>query len=132
MSLRQRSGKWHYRFWAAGRTWTGDTGLAATKRNLGDALIREAEARKLVKEGKSQQLRLQVRAFRDAADQFIEWAKGEHRKKPATWKRLRSSMTSLKEFFKTLPLHTITVGQVQDFMSWRRNIAVKEIGLHDD
>ena len=33
MSLRERRGNWHYRFWAAGRSWTADTGLAATERN---------------------------------------------------------------------------------------------------
>jgi len=30
MSLRERGGRWHHRFFAAGRTWTADTGLAAT------------------------------------------------------------------------------------------------------
>ena len=52
-------------------------------------------------------LRLEVRTFSDATDQFIEWAKGEHHSKPQTWKRLRGSMTSLKEFFKKQPLQTI-------------------------
>lgn len=32
MSLCNRCGNWHYRFWAAGRRWTGNTGLAATER----------------------------------------------------------------------------------------------------
>ena len=49
---------------------------------------------------------LEIRAFNDAADQFIQWAKCEHHDKPNTWKRLRGSMTSLKDFFKTQPLHT--------------------------
>jgi integrase len=80
----------------------------------------EAEARRLVKEGRAELFKLQAKAFRDAADQFIEWAKGEHQAKPNTWKRLRGSITSLKEYFGKRPLHTITVGQVQDYMSWRR------------
>jgi integrase len=120
MSLRERSGNWHYRFFAAGRTWTADTGLAATERNRNAALLAEVEARKLIREGRPDQLKIQPKPFRDAADQFIEWAKGEHRDKKATWKRLRGSMTSLKLFFKLRPLHTVTVGQVQDYMSWRR------------
>ena len=120
MSLRKRSGNWHYRFFAAGRTWTADTGLAATERNRNVALLAEAGARKLINEGRQDQLKIQPKAFADAADQFIEWAKGEHRAKKETWRRLRVSMTSLKLYFKFRPLHTITVGQVQDYMSWRR------------
>jgi integrase len=120
MSLRNRGGNWHYRFHAAGREWTENTGLAATERNRNGALIAEAEARKLVRDGRGELLKLQATVFRDAADQFIEWAKGEHRAKPNTWKRLQASMTSLKAFFGNRPLHTITVGKIQDYMSWRR------------
>jgi integrase len=139
MGLRNRNGKWHYKFYAAGRTWTGDTGLVAIERNRSAALMAEAEARKLVKDGRGDRLKLTIKPFRDAADQFIEWAKGEYRSKPNTWKRLRGSMASLKEYFKNLPLHSITVGQVQDYMSWRRagdetrDVApVKEITLRHD
>ncbi len=132
MSLRERSGNWHYRFKHGGRTWTGDTGLAATERNRSAALLKEAEARRLVREGKADQLRLQIRAFSDAADQFVTWAMGEHAGKPATWKRLRGSMTAAKEFFKAQPLHTISIGQIQDFMAWRRGMQVKEVTLRHD
>jgi len=120
MSLRKRNGNWHYRFFAAGRSWTADTGSAATERNRNAALRAEVEARKLISEGRADQLKIQPKPFSDAADQFIEWAKGEHHQKKETWKRLRGSMTSLKLYFKQRPLHTITVGQVQDYMSWRR------------
>jgi integrase len=120
MSLRKRSGNWHYRFFAAGRSWTADTGLVATERNRNAALMAEAEARRLVGEGRPDQLKIQVKPFSDAADQFIEWAKGEHREHKETWKRLRVSMASLKVFFKLRPLHTIGEGPVQDYMSWRR------------
>lgn len=139
MGLRNRGGKWHYKFCAAGRTWTGDTGLVATERNRNAALMAEAEARKLVRDGRGDQLKVTIKPFSDAAGQFIEWSKGEYRARPNTWKRLRGSMTSLKEFFGNMPLHSITVGQVQDYMSWRRagdqvrEIApVKEITLRHD
>jgi hypothetical protein len=58
MSLRKRSGNWHYRFFAAGRSWTADTGLAATERNRNAALMAEIEARKLIKEGRPDQLKI--------------------------------------------------------------------------
>jgi hypothetical protein len=37
-----------------------------------------------VKEGRAELFKLQAKPFRDAADQFIEWAKGEHHAKPNT------------------------------------------------
>jgi site-specific recombinase XerD len=79
-----------------------------------------------------------VKTFRGAAQQFIQWAKGEHRQKPNTWKGLRGSMTSLK-VFGNQPLHTIGIGQLQDYMSWRRSgdekkeiSPVKEVTLRHD
>ena len=44
MSLRERSGNWHYRFMVGGRTWTDDTSLAAVKRNRKAAEAIESEA----------------------------------------------------------------------------------------
>ncbi len=120
MGLEQRNEKWFYRFYALGREWSKDTGLAATKRNESAALGMEAEARKLVKQGRADELTLEPKPFSSAADMFIQWATGEHCEKPQTWKRLRGSCTSLKVFFGHQPLHTITVGRVQDYMSWRR------------
>jgi integrase len=106
--------------------------LAATERNKSSPLLKEAEARKQVLEGKGDHLHLEVRSFSDAAEQFIEWTKGEHYAKPQTWKRLRTSMTSLKEFFKMQPLHSIKVGQIQDYMAWRRRMEIKEVSLRHD
>src|SRR5262249_5626427 len=120
MGLRGRGGKWHYKFYAAGQYWTGNTELAATERNRTAALLKEAAARKMVPQGKGDQLRIQIMPFGDAADAFIDWARGEYREKPNSWKRLRGSMTNLKVFFGRQPLHTISVGQVQDYMTWRR------------
>ena len=120
MGLRIRNQHWHYRFYAAGRRWTGGTGLAATARNRNAALLKEAEARQLVTEGHGDQLDRTIKPFSDAADQFITWAKGEHRARPNTWKRLRASMASLREFFGNRPVHSLTAGQLQDYMSWRR------------
>jgi len=106
-----RGGSSSYRFAAAGRTWPEDTGLAATERDRNAALRAEVEARKLIAEGRPEQLKIQPKPFSDAADQFSEWAKGEHHEKKETWKRLRVSKSSLKRYFKLRTLHTITAGQ---------------------
>ena len=34
--------------------------------------------------------------------------------------------------FKTQPLHTISVGQIQDYMAWRRRMKIKEVSLRHD
>jgi hypothetical protein len=54
--------------------------------------------------GQGELLKLEIKTFSHAAEQFVEWAKGEHRERPNTWKRLRGSMTSLKVFFGHQPL----------------------------
>jgi integrase len=41
-------------------------------------------------------------------------------------------MTSLKDFFKTQPLHTISIGQILDYIAWRRGMNVKEVTLRHD
>src|SRR5437762_7119954 len=61
MSLRNRSGNWHYRFKIAGHTWTGDTGLAATERNRNAANLKEAAAHNEVIEGRGEQLHLEIK-----------------------------------------------------------------------
>ena len=64
MAARKGGGKWHYRFHAAGEG-GAEIGLAATERNRNAALLREAEVRKAVIEGKGDQLRLEVWPFSD-------------------------------------------------------------------
>jgi site-specific recombinase XerD len=132
MGLRKRHGTWHYRFKAGGREWSGQTGLAATKRNESAAREAEAKARGLVRTGRAHLLKVQPVAFSDAADQFIEWAKGEYREHPNTWKRLRGSTTSLKVFFGNRPVHSINEGQVEDYKAWRRKAAIKDVSLRHD
>ncbi len=132
MAIRIRDGKWHWRFNLQGREWSGTTDLAATKRNEAAARDIEAKARKLIRDGRADQLKLEAVPFDEAADAFIEWAKGEHRDKPNTWKRLRGSATGLKVFFGTRLLHSITVGQVEDFKSWRRKMNVQEVTIRHD
>lgn len=135
MSLRERNGKWHYRFKVAGHTWTGNTGLDAIKRNETAALVKEAEAQRQVQEGQGDKLRLEIRTFPDASDLFIEFCKGQYREKPNTWKRLRGSMTALKGFYGSRPLHTInSAGMIADYMTWRRSeeMDVAEVTIRHD
>jgi hypothetical protein len=99
MPIRERGGKWHYRFYVDGYEYTGSTDLAATERNRTAANRVEAKSRELARTGKAHELTLHVRPFDEAAQEFLTWAEGEHREHPNTTKRLRVSFVSLCAFF---------------------------------
>ena len=86
----------------------------------------------MVLDGKGDHLQLEVRAFSDASDQLFEWAKGEYHHKPGSWKRLRDSLRSAKEFFRLQPVHSVNIGQILDYMAWRRGMEITEVALRHD
>lgn len=143
MPLRERNGKWHYRFQFNGAVYSGDTGLAAIERLQNAAMRIEAEAFKLVQAGKADHLKLQVKPFNDAAEQFLTWARGEYRNHPASAERLAVSFASLTLFFGKLPVCALQQpGRIEDYKAWRRTEhklpdgtvlrPVKEITLRHD
>ena len=133
MPIRQRNGEWHYRFWVNGKEYTGPTHLAATERNKTGATRIEADARRLVLQGKEHALKIEVKPFDDAVTQFLSWARGEYRDHPASAERLKTSFTSLREFFGSVAVTTITVGKIEDYKSWRRTVhEVREVTIRHD
>lgn len=126
----RKSGKLEWRFTVDGHQYSGVTDLADTERNRIRVGRIEAEKRRLVLEGQASELRLQVQPFSSAADQFIEWAKGEYRDHPNSWKRLSVSMTSANVFFGRRPLSSVTRGDLEDYKAWRRTKhQVREVTL---
>ena len=133
MPIRQRSGEWHYRFWVNRKEYTGSTHLAATERNRTAATRVEADARRLVLQGKEQSLKLEIVPFEDAAKRYLMWVDGEYREHPASAKRIRTSFASLREFFGVAAVTTITVGRIEDYKAWRRKThQIREITLRHD
>ncbi|HXE08456.1 MAG TPA: site-specific integrase [Acidobacteriaceae bacterium] len=133
MAIRNRNGKWHYRFELDGREYSGATDLAATARNESAARQTEAEHRKALVEGRSPSRRLVVRQFDDAVTEFLRWAQTEYRAHPNSYKRIRTSMTSAKEFFAQRPISTIHDGDIEDYKAWRMNEhEVRDITLRHD
>jgi len=61
MALREKNKKWHYRFMVNGHSYSGSTGLAATRRNETKALDKESEHRRALIEGRSPMRRVEVR-----------------------------------------------------------------------
>jgi integrase len=130
--LRERRGKWHYRFTAAGTEYTGSTGLKATERNLTAAMRKLETARRLVESGEPESLRLRPKPFSDAAVMFIDWARGEYKAHPATATRLSVSMVSCRAYFDGTPLHAVTAGELEDYKAWRRSCGIREVTLRHD
>lgn len=119
MSLRKRSGKWHYRFKYRGQEYTGNTDLAATPQNKGAASDIESEARKQLKMGKRPATELQVICFRDAVPKFRTWAKSKYRAHPNSFKRIMTSLSSALVFFDKLPVSAIDGAGIDDYKTWR-------------
>lgn len=133
MALRERAGKWHYRFEVDGHEWAGNTGLVATERNRTSALRIELEARKMIEQGSAHLLKIQAIPFSEAAVKFIEWCKAAHREKPNTWKRTKGSMSTLKVHFGRSAVSAITQGDVADYIAWRANVSkVRDITIRHD
>ena len=102
MPIRVRpSGKLEWRFEVDVHVYSKTTGLEDIKRNRSKAQRVEAKMRELVLDGGASELHLQVQPFDSAAEQFIEWCKGEYRDHSNSWERLRTSMTGAKIFFWT-------------------------------
>ena len=116
-----------------GRKYFGSTDLVATEQNRTKAARKEAQAHRLVTEGKADLLKLEVRSFSEAADKFLEFADGKHRDHPATALRLRTSFASLNVSFNSVMVHTISEGQIDDYASWRRREhKVRDVTIRHD
>jgi len=131
MALRMRSGKWHYRFKYQGRAYSGRTGLAATEPNRTAAVKKEMEHRRALEEGRNP-IRIIVREFSSAVEEFLDWYKGEHAKHPSSYLRMRTSMTSWKAHLGTKPVSMIGPGVCERYKTWRRGQGIKEVTLRHD
>lgn len=133
MGIRNRGGTWHYRFKVDGKEYTGSTDLAATERNTRAALQAEAEHRQALLEGRRPLRRILVRPFSDAVEEFLDWAKAEHRAHPNTHRRLVISFASLNEFLGKEPVSLVDEGRIEAYKTWRINQHhVRDITLRHD
>lgn len=129
--IRNRSGKWHWRFKLDGAEYSDTTGLRATTRNLTRAVSLREEAIQLVRNGRAVDLRLQAKPFTEAVAHFLVWAKGE-KPSQSTVDRLADSFGSQMAFWKRTPLHTLTAGDVESYKTWRRSNQIREVSLAND
>ena len=127
--LRETKGKWEYRFMLDGLTYARVTGLEASAANATAALKQREEHRQTVRLGKPVAQRVR---FNEASDRFLFWSEREHRDKPNTWKRHRTSLASLKRMFSSTYMDNLTPGLIDDYKAWRRDMEVRDVTLRHD
>ena len=133
MPLRIQNGNWHYRFQLAGVLICETTGLAATKRNEDRARRMEAEHREAMREGRLAIRRLIPMPFNRAVEEFLAHKKVEHAQTPSTWLRIRTTMTSAREFFGDRIVSLIGEGDIERYKVWRLGeLGVKNITCRHD
>ena len=121
MALREKNKKWHYRFMVNGHSYSGSTGLVATKRNETKALDKESEHRRALIEGRSPMRRVEVREFDSAVREFLEWSKAQYRAHPNSARRIAVSLTSALAFFGSKVVSMIDEGQIEAYKTSRVN-----------
>jgi integrase len=132
MAIRVKNGKLEYRFMLDGVAYSKVTDLVDTKQSRTKCQEMELEAKKKVKEGREGELKIQSIPFSKGADSFNEWCRGRY-KIGSSAKKRKSSMSVLCAYFKDKPISMVSVGQVEDFMTWRRNVhKVQEVTLQGD
>ena len=133
MALRKANGKWHYRFQVDGLKVAETTGLADTRRNEPRARMMESQHRQAVSEGKWGLRRLEQITFSDASELFLAQIKLDHAAKPGTWKRVKTSMSSLTARFGKMLVSSVRPKDVEAYKSWRlTDHKVKEITCRHD
>ncbi len=128
--IQARDGKLEYRFQVRGKRYYRPTGLEATRRNVSVVNALREQHRNQVLSGRP--VVNEKVLFNEAAEKFLGAAAEEHRAKPATFKRHRTSMTSLSRFFSDTPVAGITAGRIEDFIEWRRKCEIAEVTIRHD
>lgn len=133
MSLRDKNGKWEYRFRLRGERITKQTGLEATEENRVRALKLETRHRDAILRGEQPARRQTSRGFTKASEDFLDWCAAEHPSKPNTIRRIKTSLWSLREFFGAKNVAAIRQSDIERYKMWRLNThQVQPITLRHD
>jgi site-specific recombinase XerD len=133
MSLRNKSGKWEYRFWLNGTRVTAVTDLEATEPNRPKALKLQQQRRDAILKGEKVAKKQVKRGFIDATNEFLKFVKVQHENKPNTIKRVETSLASMRAFFGQKHVESIKPSDVNKYSLWRRSEhKVKPITLRHD
>ena len=132
MSVRERAGRWHYRFQVQGREFAASTGLPATRRNLNAARTIEAQRRLDAEQG-IEPKEVSGVPFPVAAAEFLTWCHSTgYRNKPSTARRISTSFASLNEFFREHTVEEVLPIEIERYKTWRAENFIKDVTLRND
>lgn len=128
--IENHRGLWRYRFMLKGNKYGRSTGLEAVRANLAAVTQAMNEHRQRVILGLPEPV--EAISFSDAADRFEAWKAAQHRDKPATARRVKTSLASLRAFFRGRLMDEIEAAHIEDYMTWRRENGIAEVTLRKD
>ncbi len=120
MPLRAKNGRWEYRFKIGGLPRVSSlTDLEATEQNRKRAEQRERNHRDRILKGLEQARRPKPILFSAAAEEFEKYCRVEHKDRPNTSGRVKTSMTSLLVMFGKRAVASIDTPDVERYKVWR-------------
>jgi integrase len=138
MPIREKNGRWEYRFKIAGLPRVSKlTDLEATEQNKKKAKQREQEHRDDILKGLQPPRKPKAILFSAAVDEFLKHCRVEHQDHPNTATRVKTSMASLLVMFRNRAVPSITEPDVERYKVWRLTgegevVAVKSVTLRHD
>ena len=138
MPLRAKNGRWEYRFVIKGEPRvTALTDLEATEPNKKKAERLERDHRDRVLKGLEQARKPRPILFSVAVEQFLQYCRVEHKDRPSTSDRVKTSMASVLVMFRNRPVSSISTPDVERYKTWRLDDrggtkGVKSITLRHD
>lgn len=118
MALREKKGRWEYRFKVQGQSVSKLTAWAATEENRKRAEAEEKRHRDAILRGETELPRAAGRGFTEVSEEFmgsLEFSGIE----ASSVERIRVSMASLRVWFGELDLGKIDARQVEAYKIWR-------------
>jgi integrase len=117
--LREKNGKWEYRFYLNGQPYSRVTDLEAVPENIVKAQAERAAHIEELKKGKPV-IRRVIIPLEQAVPKFMSWYRSEHQNRKCKW--AASLMASFQFYFEQTkcPLARIGSAQLEDFKTWRR------------
>jgi len=124
--LREKNGRWEYRFTLNGQPYSRVTDLEAVPENIVKAHAERAAHLEELKKGRHVIRRVIISLDR-AIPKFMSWYRSEHQNRKCKW--AASLMASFQFYFEQTkcPLARIGPAQLEDFKMWRR-----ENDIHDN
>jgi integrase len=124
--LREKNGKWEYRFKMNGKPYSRVTDLEAVPENILKAHAERAAHIEELRKGKPF-IRYVITPLDHAVPKFVSWYRSEHQNRKCKW--AASLMASFQFYFEQMkcPLACIGPAQLEDFKTWRR-----ENNIHDN